>query len=253
MESLVERHTTAEALNAIVNDPHVRPWVAPGTETLDLTFQVENENNVLLVGRYGCCMFLQIQPGIYEVHTQVLREGRGAWTNALTEACVRWMFLRTNCFEIMTRVPNGHIAAKTAALARGMRYEFTRSAECLFRGRMLDVHIYAFRIQDWLASNPTGIQEIGAAFHDRLHAEAARLGVSDPAHGDDENHNLYVGAAVQMVRAGLPVKGVLTYNRWAIVSRHEPIALVSRDPAVVKIDHGLYVAFQDGDIRVTLP
>src|SRR6202161_2077340 len=114
MEVRVERHLDAGFLNRIANDPHVRPWIAPGKEPLDLTFHVENRNNVLLAGEHGCCIFLKMLPGVYEVHTQVRREGRGEWTNALTAACAHKMFLQTDAYEIMTRVPAGDIAAKAA-------------------------------------------------------------------------------------------------------------------------------------------
>jgi hypothetical protein len=78
MEVQVERHLHAGFLNEIANDPHVRPWIAPGKEPLDLTFQVENRNNVLLSGEHGCCIFLKMLPGVYEVHTQVRREGEAS-------------------------------------------------------------------------------------------------------------------------------------------------------------------------------
>jgi hypothetical protein len=168
-------------------------------------------------------------------------------------ACAHKMFLQTDAYEIMTRVPAGHIAAKAAAVSAGMRYDFTREKECRFRNTLVDVDIYSFRIQDWLPNAPVSVSDAGRAFHDRLHEEAERLGVKDPAHADDDNHDLYVGAAVEMVRHGQPIKAVLTYNRWAIASRHEPITLVSLDPVTVKIDHGMFVTLQHGDIRVTLP
>lgn len=254
MEVQVERHLHAGFLNEIANDPHVRPWIAPGEQTLDLAFQIENKNNVLLAGVHGCCMFLKMLPGVYEVHTQVRKEGRGAWTNAFTKACASWMFINTDAYEIMTRVPAGHAGAKVATMAAGGRYDFTREKECFFRGQMIDVHIYSYRLQDWLALKPDGLIGIGRKFHDRLHEEADRLGVQDSAHDDDENHNLYVGAAVAMVRAGFPVKGLLTYNRWALVSRHAPIVPISvQVPVVAKIDHGMYVTFENDDIKVTLP
>lgn len=253
MEVRVERHLTADALNAVVNDPHVRPWVAPGRDPLDLTFQVENKSNVLLVGEHGCCMFLKMMPGVYEVHTQVRKEGRGEWTNALAVACVHKMFLQTDAYEIMTRVPHGHIGAKAAAIGVGMRHDFTREKECRFRGELVDVHIYSFRIQDWLPHAPDTVTATGRRFHNRLHVEAERLGVPDEPHADDENHNLFVGAAVELVYAGFPLKAAMVYNRWAIASRHEPITLVSTDPVVARIDHGLYVTFEADDIRVSLP
>lgn len=248
----LERHTSAERINAVINHPAVRPWIAPGKETLDVTATVSNPDNVLLMGEHGGCMFYKIMPGIFEVHTQTLPTGRGQWTNALTETCAYWMFLKTDCYEILTRVPEGHVAAKTAALSRGMKYEFTRPKECLFRDKMVDVDIYSFRIQDWIGAADDLI-EVGRAFHDKLNAEALRLGVKTEHHEDDENHNRYVGAAVTMARNGRAVKGVLFYNRWAVVSRHERIALVSRDPVVVKIDHGMFVTIKENDIEVSLP
>lgn len=251
---LIERHLTAEALNNIVNDPHVRPFVAPGNQPLDLTSQLANTNNVALVGEFGACVFLKLLPGVYEVHTQVRKEGRGAWTNEMTKACTAWMFINTDAYEILTRVPKGHVGAKVATINAGGRFDFTREKECLFRGNLIDVHVYSFRIQDWLNTQPEGLVEAGRKFHDLLHAEADRLGVTDPAHADDDNHNLYVGAAVAMVRAGRPIKGLLTYNRWALISRHVPIIPISMEkPVVAKIDHGLYVTFEDDGIRVSLP
>lgn len=248
----VERHAGADFLNEIANDPAVRPWIAPGRERLDLGFQTANPHNILLAGEHGCCLFLKMLPGVYEVHTQVRKSGRGEWTNALVAECARQMFLHTDAYEIMTRVPAGHLGAKAAAVQVGMRYEFTREKECLFRNVPTDVQIYSFRLQDWLPRAPPSVVDTGRRFHERLHQEAARLGVDAPPHAEDANHNLVVGAAIEMVRHGLAVKAVLTYNRWAIACRHEPIALISTDPVVARIDHGMYVTFGEGDIKVSL-
>jgi hypothetical protein len=156
------------------------------------------------------------------------------------------MFLRTDCYEILTRVPKGHIAAKAAAEARGMRYEFTRPKECNFKGRMIDVAIHSFRIHDWL---PTAIDliEVGRRFHDRLHAGVEALGIEDKGHPDDPNHNLYVGASLTMARHGQIAKGALLYNRWALASRHEPIAVIAVKPLKLRIDSGLIVTLGEND------
>lgn len=247
----IERHRTAERINAVLNDPYVRPWVADESEgPLDIERQVSNEKNILLMGEHGGCMFFNLLPGIYEVHTQVARAGRGAWTRQLTEACALWMFTRSDAYEIMTRIPEGHIGARAAALAQGMRHEFTRDNECQFRGKLGDVHIHSFRVQDWLPTAPD-LADIGAWFHDRLHAEARRLGIADQPHGDDDNHNRYVGAAYEMAVNGQIGKALTIYNRWALASRHPTIAVVSAEPLVVKFDIG-YLHFERGDIRVTL-
>lgn len=249
----VERQWSAERINAVLNHPAVRPWVAGGDEQIDIAPLVADQRNVLLMGEHGGCMFRKIMPGTYEVHTQVMPEARGQWTSLLTEACAHYMFTRTDCYEVLTRVPEGHVAARTAALNIGMKFEFTRHNECEFRGRKRDVHIFSIRIQDWIVG-ADHLTPIGRQFHDVLHTEAERLGVADPAHDDDDNHNKYVGATIEMARAGHVAKAIHFYNRWAVISRHEPIALVGDNPPVVKIDHGLFVAMMpDGSFKVMLP
>lgn len=243
------RETNADRINAVLNDPSVRPFVADESEgVLDISRTASDPRNVLLMGEHGGCMFFWLQPGVYEVHTQVTRDGRGEWTRRLTEACAWWMFTQTDAYEIVTRVPEGHVAAKTAARAQGMRHEFTRAGECLFRGRLGDVSIHSFRIQDWIADAPW-IEERGSWFHGRLHAEAARLGITGEPHDEDPNHNRYVGAAFEMALAGQVVKAVLWYNRWAMVCRHPPIAIVQRVPLVIRFDIGL-LKIEHGDIEV---
>lgn len=246
----IERHTTPDALNEVLNHPRVRPWVASGSEVLNVSAAVANPKNILLMGEHGGCMFFYMQEGVYEVHTQVLPQGRGEWVSALTEACARWIFTRTPCYEVVTRVPEGHLAAKVAAIARGMRFEFTRQKECQFRGQLVDVSLYSWRIQDWIAQ-ADALEELGQRFHEMLHAAAIKHGVKDPEHADDPNHNRYVGAAIEMGLYGHIVKGVLWYNRWAYMARHAPIILLQREnPAIIKIDHGFLLHIQDGQLEV---
>lgn len=248
------RETNVERINAIVNHPDVRPWIADGVGVIDLTAQVADTRNVLLMGEHGGMMFLWAGPGIYECHTQVLPAYRGEWTRRMTEACARYMFTLTDAFEIMTRVPAGHVAAKAATEAGGGKLEFTRPNNTLFRGRMVDCHIYSFRLQDWVP-RAEGIEETGQWMHRRMEEEAVRLGIEDPPHDDDPNHNRYLGAAVEMAFGGQPVKACLFYNRWVTAARHmrngvlQHISIVSTNPMVAKFDIGL-MRFHADDIEV---
>jgi len=249
---MIQRQTDAAFINQVLNHPKVRPYVASANEgVIDITPAVENKLNVLLMGEFGGCMFFWVQPGMYEVHTQVLPEGRGKWTKAMTAACVHHMFTRTDCFDIITRVPDGHIAAKAAAIQQGMTHEFTRPAECKWLGEIVDAHIYSFRIQDWARTAPY-LVEIGEMLHQRMHEEAKRLGITATPHANDENHNRYLGVAYEMAANGHPMKALQWYNRWAIVSRHKPISLVALEPPTFAFDIGL-MKLINGDIEVSLP
>jgi hypothetical protein len=252
---MIERQTNADRINEIVNHPAVRPYVANSNEgVLDLTATVADQRNHILCGDHGAVAFLWAQDGIYEAHTQVLPRGRGEWTRELTEACVRHMFTRTDAYEIMTRVPAGHIAAKTAAEAQGMRFEFTRPRGVMFRDRVVDCHIYSFRLQDWVARTPV-LAETGEWLHERMEEEAARLALDVEPHEADDNHNRYVGAAIEMAFGGQWAKAVGFYNRWVTAARHirngklQHVQLVSVDPLVVRFDIGL-MRFHADDIEV---
>lgn len=246
----LHRETDASRINALLNQPEIRPWIANGDSAVDVSAQVANPDNILLMGEHGGCMFFKLQEGIYEVHTQVSASARGEWTDQLTQACAYWMFMRTTAWDVLTRVPEGHVAARAAAIRRGMRFEFTRPQECVFKNEKVDVHIYSIRLQDWI-KQADALDATGREFHDMLHAAAERYGVTDPAHDDDPNHNRYVGAAVEMARHGQVRKAVLWYNRWAMASRHPPIALLrDGNPAMVRIDHGFVLTATNGVIEV---
>jgi len=246
---MVWRELSADRINAVLNDPAVRPWVADmGAGEIDVSPIVENTNNILLMGRYGGCLCFCPQPGIYEVHTQVLSEGRGRWALDFVRAGASWMFTHTDAYEIMTRVSHGHVAAKALTLRAGMKYEFTRDDGPSFKGSNPPCDIYSFRIQDWVQS-ASGLVESGQHLHERIHAEAERLGIPTELHGDDENHNRYAGAALEMVRGGQIKKAVLFYNRWAFAARHPLIGLVSEDPPVIRFDIGL-MTLRDGQIEM---
>jgi len=249
----LERHIRADRINRILNHPQVRPWVADSGEgVIDITPAVSDQRNYLLMGEHGGIMFFHLMPGLYECHTQVLPEGRGRWATQLTAACANYMFTETDCVEILTRIPHGHDAPKMLAIMQGMKHEFTRpKEECLFNGKHVPVDIYSYKIQEWVGGAEE-IDETGRIFHEKLNAWAKKLGVTQPAHAEDYNHNRYVGAAVEMALAGQAWKATAFYNRWALVSRHAPIQLISENPPTVRMDLGI-LKFIDGDIEVIRP
>jgi hypothetical protein len=236
IRAAVSRQTDARAINVILNHPKVRPFIDSRDGTINAAPVVENPDNFALAGAFGTCIFLGVMPGVFEVHSACLPEGRGAWMKAFAEASLQWMFTRTNAWEITTRVPHGHVPAKALTEACGFRLEFTRP-ECVFLKENVPVDIYRLDIMDWAERSQWAL-ESGHAFHDQLHAEAKRLGIIAPAHEDDPQHNRVAGAAVEMVRNGQIVKAVLWYNRWAYMARHAQIGLVSEAPPVVRMDIG---------------
>lgn len=245
---ILERVNNADLLNRVVNHPAVRPWVVDDTHDgeLDLSAQVADPNNICLAGEHGVFLCFRYFPCFYECHTQVLPSGRGAWTVEFAKAGAHYMFTATDCIEILTRVPKGHLAA--TALTRYMQFrpQFTTPPETRFRGKIVPVTVYSMTIQDW-ALRQDSLAIKGAEFHDWLNRQVA---VGTP-HPPDPDHNLIVGVALSMIEAGRPAKGVSWYNRAAFAARHPPVALLSIDPPTVRFDAGVLTMGKGGELCFT--
>lgn len=80
---MMERCFDADRINALVNDPSIRPHVGgDGKSWLDLSAAVADEQNVFLLGEHGGFAFTWSAPRTYEVHTFILPAGRGKWARA---------------------------------------------------------------------------------------------------------------------------------------------------------------------------
>ena len=245
----VRPENDAAIINAVLNDPAVRPWVADASAgEINIHQQLEDPNVVFLMGEYGGVMLHRFMSGIVEVHTFVEPRGRGAWTRGMIQAVQHWIFTKTDCFEILTRIPISHKPALALAIKSGMVHEFTRPDGVTINGVTMPVDIYKLTIADWVKNTPS-LERRGEVFHTWLNEEAAKVGYTNP-HEDDPQHNRIVGATLEMIMGGQPLKGVLFYNRWAVISRHAPIALTSLDPVTVKFDIGT-IHLRDGTLEFT--
>lgn len=232
---MIERIFDGEKINAIVNHPSVYPFVHGNHEgPLDLGPLLRNHDHVCLADSLGGCLFQQHSQGIYEAHSQFLPEGRGERALSTVREALHWMFTRTGAVEIWTRCPKGNLAARALARAIGGRDEMTVKNGWLQDGEIIPATIFSLTIQEWMKSAP-GLVDVGEWFHAKLEDEYRLKGYHEPVHDDDSNHNRYVGAAVEMIRGGQPYKGMIFYNRFAVMAGYEPINVVGTDPVTIDI------------------
>lgn len=241
MTVIVKRHTRADSLNEVVNEPSVYKWVHGSYKgALDLSSVVLNPYNYLLMGEYGGVLFTMHQPGLYEAHTQVLPAGRGQWTLDMVNAALNYMFTQTDAIEITTKVPKGNLGARALVRAIHGVFEFRRENGWVVDDVPVYADIFALRIQDWMRTAPD-LTEKGVWFHNRLEAEYAKVGQVEPQHPDDIIHDRYVGAAVEMIQGGQTAKALVFYNRWAAMAGYAPIKVVTEAPLVLDISNALLV------------
>lgn len=249
MLAKIGREHHAKRINRIVNDPSVYPWVCGRHEgELDLTPVIADPNNVLLMGQHGGVLFIQLQPGLYEAHSQCLEEGRGKWMVSFVTAAIHWMMTRTECFELMTRCPRGNLGARALARAVGGKFEFTNPRGWTRDGKTIPADIFSITIQDWMRTAP-GLVERGHWFHERLEAEYRKLGRTIAPREDYPVHDRYLGAACEMFLGNQAPKSCILFNRWARLADYAPIAICSMRPVAIDIEDAILVV-KDTDFYV---
>jgi hypothetical protein len=246
---MIERIYDPAVVNAVVNDPTVKPWVAGGIEgDLDVSPVLADPRNIALFGRHGGVIFTWVQPCVYEAHTQVLPQGRGAWALQMVHATASWLFAGTDALEVLTRVPHGNRGARALVQAVQGVFEFTNPLGFVLDGELVPADIYSLTIQTWMRTAP-GLVERGHWFHDAVEREFDRLGVKRVEHSDDDVHQRYAGAAVEMALAGQFHKSVALYNRWAAFAGYPGARVLSLDPPQIDISDCV-LTIENGLIRV---
>lgn len=245
----IGRQFHPHSINRLVNHPDIYPFVKGYTQgRLDVGPAVADERNILLMGEYGGAIFHQRQPGLYEAHTQVMPEGRGAWTMAMGRAVIHWMFTRSDCMEILTRCPRGNLAALAGARAVGAKYWFTNPQGWVMDQDPVPAKIYRLNVQDWLDTAP-GLVERGQWFRRRLSEEYKRLGQAVPEWHIPEEYDRQLGGAVEMLLGGQAMKAQVFYNRIAAMVGWQSAAVMSVEPLTINTGYALLI-FRDNDFWV---
>jgi hypothetical protein len=243
------REFSAERINAVANHPEVRPWVG-GAGPIDMTPVVADLRNVLLMGQGGGLLFVNLDPGLYEVHTQFVPEARGPQALLAVLDALRWMFTRTDCMEIVTRVPDGNLAAAALVKKIGGEFQFYRPHVWQTDHGLVGVKYYAQTLNSWVLKTDE-LAQVGDWFHEKLAAAKVAQGSAAPIHDDDDAHDRYVGAAAEMIVNGQVAKGISFYNRWAKFSGYATVSLIAANPFVIDIQDAL-LAVRGHDLEVLL-
>jgi hypothetical protein len=229
-------------VNMVLNDPDVRPYM--GLEgTLDASLLVKDANNYVLVNEHGGFMFILNSPGVYEVHSFFLKEGRGRQALEFAQQCCEYMFIQTDCHTFLTQLPDDNQAAKSLATFVGFRPYFRR--ENADRG---PTAYCRYTINDWVFRTEA-LEIEGEKFHNTLKLCKMKYGSDLPDHDYDQAHERAVGATSKMIKAGNVLKGVEFYNSWAKFAGYAPVTLLGINPTVIDIVDAV-IEVRDGTMEV---
>lgn len=242
----MQRSMDARHLNAVANDPAVRPWLG-GAGDIDLAQLLVDPANIALQNEHGGFLFCHLGDGRYELHTLFGRSGRGRAVLEASAFATRYMFTATDCVEIVTKCPEPNRAADFMARRAGYRPLFERL------GAWEDgsaIRYFWLTFEDWRGQDPT-LAEEGHAFHEIIERAKRDAGSALPIHPDDEAHDRAAGAACLMFKAGQTRKAVTTYNRWASLAGYAPVSLLSEAPPMIDIQDAV-LGLRAGKLEVLL-
>jgi hypothetical protein len=224
-------------LTEVANHPEVRPWLG-GEGFLDLRPAIATPENIALQFVGGGFVFHRIGEGLYEAHSLFLPAHRGSEAVRCLRAALRYMFTATDCMEILSRVPDGNLAADGFARLAGGREAYRLEHDPKFLGKPVSVR--SLTLDMWREADDACWNE-GIAYGALLEAAGEEAG--------DEDQENAIGAAVLMFKAGQHGKAVWSYNRWAAMSGYHQIELACVSPLIISTGKA-FIAVLDGRIEV---
>ncbi len=239
------RTMDAGFLNSVANHPEVRLWLG-GVGPLDLTDVLADANNYAFQNESGGLVYEKIDAGLYEVHSLFLPEGRGASAFNLMDESLRYMFVQTECQEIVTKVPDDNSAALGAARAKGFATSFRlETGWTTPEGLRVGMAIMRLPLSKWIGKDDL-VEAKGRWFHERLE-ELTNNAI--PVHYDEAAHNRAVGASIMMAQAGNVLKAIGSYNVWAHIAQYPLIKPLSLIPLIIDMDQAV-IEFKGNDMEI---
>ncbi len=221
---MIKRTLNSEFINFIANQKDVFDLIKVGNQkSIDISEALGDHSNYLLVNENGGFLFINIGYSSYEVHT--IFPPKSNTFEAAREAAA-YMFSKTDCFRICTKVPVHNIDARKLTEKMGFKKVFDRQNALSINDKLVDVDYFELTIDDWVMQSNDCLEK-GRWFH---------YNIGDHKnHEDDLIHDKYAGAAALLIQNGQIQKGINLYNRWANFSGYLPISIHSEDPLIIDI------------------
>lgn len=103
---MIERTHCPLQVNALVNDPTIRPWVC-GEGPLDMSLLLSDRRSVCLMHERGGMFFRWCGPGVFDCHIFLFAKGREALT--LARAMIGTMAASYGARHLWALSPHRHV------------------------------------------------------------------------------------------------------------------------------------------------
>lgn len=144
---MLARQDSASRLTELANDPSIYHWIkGPLTGHFD-TSSIVNPANVVLLGEHGGFVFLGMGGGIYDAHSLILPDGRGAWALEAAHEALDKIF--ESASEVTMMVPRGNIAVRALVRRLGAKFRERRENGWWRDGAVIPADIFSITKEDW--------------------------------------------------------------------------------------------------------
>jgi len=245
---MITRTFDGRELTSIANDPLVRPLLGGEGEVDLVPFASIPRNFVFMLERSmlpGGWLLSPLYDGHYEAHTVMTVGANPRQVARGMNEVIEYMFLRTDCETILTKVPDSNAGAAWLAKYAGFELAFHRNDAW---GPEVGISYMKLPLDRWAAACSTVLDE-GRKFHELLEQAKNAMGSELPVHPEDEAHDRAVGACVAMIKSGNTIKGINYYNKWAAFAGYGQTQLLSEQPVVVDIGDAI-LGLTNGEVEI---
>jgi hypothetical protein len=243
----ISRTLDGAHLSAIANTPDVRPYLLMPTDgELDLRALVADPRNYCFETPFGGFLGIALGYGRYEVHSLFVPTRAPKVTVTAMREASEYIFTRTDCVELVTKVPEGNRRAGQLAAVAHFEERFVAPVA---PGHQTRARYLALSLDQWTVHG-CGLAAIGQWFHDAFDQMRADDVLALAGHPEDAGHNQFVGAAILMINGGQVEKGIGFYNRWARWVGYPTIGLVSLIPTVIDLGAGIIAEVRGQEMEV---
>lgn len=139
-----------------------------GQGEIDLGALTRDPTCYVLIGDppLGVHIGLRVIEGVYEVHSAITPDGRGEWAGQFTADAIRYMFCGTDCIELITRIPQGVLAAVVMARQFGFSRRWI-GGDMVFQGIIVPYGVWSLTMMEWLPADINAFNEVIAEMAER--------------------------------------------------------------------------------------
>jgi hypothetical protein len=138
-------------VDQVLNLPEIRLWT-----TYEGQGRIESEKlmkppNIFVVDERGVVAANYVEPGIYNVHTNLLPSCRGQKAVEAASEFLRFLFLEQEVSELRTSIPETMPHVKRFAKQFGFRWIYNRKEAWKVLGTLVDMGFYSITREQYLA------------------------------------------------------------------------------------------------------